>query len=285
MLEIGSIVWACGIFPGRSGFGARRSIISSNIPLRRIGRFSFRKMGTESSYPEPGLFPKARRHHIDLFTDDQEAEVNRLLALGAARKEWAVTRRMPIMSCCRTRTGIRSALCSGKKENGGMQKITVRQMTLPDEKESIAARILQSLPEWFGIPKAPPSISATAVPSRFMPPSTGRVSRTASSSSKRPAPGPAKFASWASGRTATAAGSAQPSGKPSAGTRCGGGLSLCPGQDGADGAVCLLRPDQPLLSKVRVFGTGGIPHPLGRTHPLPDLHPVHRLLTATAPVW
>ena len=34
-----------------------------------------------------------------------------------------------------------------------MQKITVRQMTLPDEKESIAARILQSLPEWFGIPE------------------------------------------------------------------------------------------------------------------------------------
>ena len=32
--------------------------------------------------------PKARRHHIDLFTDDQEAEVNRLLALGAVRKEW-----------------------------------------------------------------------------------------------------------------------------------------------------------------------------------------------------
>ena len=35
-----------------------------------------------------------------------------------------------------------------------MQKITVRQMTLPDEKESIAARILQSLPEWFGIPES-----------------------------------------------------------------------------------------------------------------------------------
>jgi predicted enzyme related to lactoylglutathione lyase len=30
---------------------------------------------------------KPRRHHIDLFTDDQEFEVNRLLQLGATRKE------------------------------------------------------------------------------------------------------------------------------------------------------------------------------------------------------
>ena len=32
--------------------------------------------------------PKARRHHLDLFTDDQEGEVERLLALGATRKPW-----------------------------------------------------------------------------------------------------------------------------------------------------------------------------------------------------
>lgn len=32
--------------------------------------------------------PKAKRHHIDLFTDNQEREVERLLALGATRKEW-----------------------------------------------------------------------------------------------------------------------------------------------------------------------------------------------------
>lgn len=30
----------------------------------------------------------ARRHHMDLFTDDQKAEVERLLSLGAARKKW-----------------------------------------------------------------------------------------------------------------------------------------------------------------------------------------------------
>ena len=32
--------------------------------------------------------PKPRRHHIDLFTDNQAAEVERLLALGATRKPW-----------------------------------------------------------------------------------------------------------------------------------------------------------------------------------------------------
>ena len=32
--------------------------------------------------------PHARRHHIDLFTDQPEQEVERLLALGATRKAW-----------------------------------------------------------------------------------------------------------------------------------------------------------------------------------------------------
>lgn len=32
--------------------------------------------------------PKAKRHHMDLFADDREAEVKRLLALGATLKEW-----------------------------------------------------------------------------------------------------------------------------------------------------------------------------------------------------
>lgn len=32
--------------------------------------------------------PKAKRHHLDLFTKNQEAEVQRLIAIGATRKEW-----------------------------------------------------------------------------------------------------------------------------------------------------------------------------------------------------
>lgn len=33
--------------------------------------------------------PQARRHHLDLYGSDQAAEVERLLALGAERVEWA----------------------------------------------------------------------------------------------------------------------------------------------------------------------------------------------------
>ena len=32
---------------------------------------------------------KARRHHLDLYATDQQAEVERLLALGARRAEWS----------------------------------------------------------------------------------------------------------------------------------------------------------------------------------------------------
>ena len=31
---------------------------------------------------------KPKRHHIDLFTSDQEREIERLLALGATRVDW-----------------------------------------------------------------------------------------------------------------------------------------------------------------------------------------------------
>ena len=31
---------------------------------------------------------KAKRHHIDIFADDQKKEVERLLTLGATLKEW-----------------------------------------------------------------------------------------------------------------------------------------------------------------------------------------------------
>jgi catechol 2,3-dioxygenase-like lactoylglutathione lyase family enzyme len=31
---------------------------------------------------------KAKRHHMDLFTDNQKEDVDRLIALGATRAEW-----------------------------------------------------------------------------------------------------------------------------------------------------------------------------------------------------
>ena len=32
--------------------------------------------------------PHARRHHMDLFAEDREAEAERLISLGATRKSW-----------------------------------------------------------------------------------------------------------------------------------------------------------------------------------------------------
>ncbi|MEN6479772.1 MAG: VOC family protein [Anaerolineales bacterium] len=32
--------------------------------------------------------PRARRHHMDLFTDDQSGEVDRLIGLGASGVDW-----------------------------------------------------------------------------------------------------------------------------------------------------------------------------------------------------
>ncbi|MBQ5356206.1 MAG: VOC family protein [Clostridia bacterium] len=32
--------------------------------------------------------PHARRHHMDLFCEDRECEAERLISLGARRKEW-----------------------------------------------------------------------------------------------------------------------------------------------------------------------------------------------------
>ena len=32
---------------------------------------------------------RARRHHLDLYATDQQAEVERLLALGARQAEWS----------------------------------------------------------------------------------------------------------------------------------------------------------------------------------------------------
>ena len=121
-----------------------------------------------------------------------------------------------------------------------MQKITVRQMTLPDEKESIAARILQSLPEWFGIPESTAqyirdsrslpffaSFDGQGEPDGFIVlKETGPRTCEICVMGVRPDCPPPRDRH-------SPLGSLPP-------VRGGGGLSLCPGQDGADGPVCLL---------------------------------------------
>ena len=89
MLEIGSIVWGVRDIPRAVRFWSEALHYKLKYPASEDWAVLI---------PEDGdgiqlslclvSSPKARRHHIDLFTDDQEAEVNRLLALGAVRKEW-----------------------------------------------------------------------------------------------------------------------------------------------------------------------------------------------------
>ena len=87
-LQIGSIVW-----------GVRNIQVSVDFWSKALNY----KLKREPSYDWAALIPKEgqgiqlslklvtsdkpHRHHIDLFTKDQKAEVKRLLTLGATRKE------------------------------------------------------------------------------------------------------------------------------------------------------------------------------------------------------
>ena len=84
MLDIGAVVWGVQDVPRSVDFWSKAlnyrlkypasegwSIL---VPVQGSGiQLSLNKVSS----------PKARRHHLDLFTDDQEGEVERLLALGA----------------------------------------------------------------------------------------------------------------------------------------------------------------------------------------------------------
>ena len=89
MLEIGAIVWGVQNVPQAAEFwslalnyrvkGAVSEDWAILEPVDGKGiQLSLSKASSQ----------KAKRHHMDLFTDDQQAEVNRLLALGATRKAW-----------------------------------------------------------------------------------------------------------------------------------------------------------------------------------------------------
>ena len=89
MLDIGAVVWGVQDVPRSVDFWCnalnyRLKYPASEgwailVPVQGSGiQLSLNKVSS----------PKARRHHLDLFTDDQEGEVERLLALGATRKPW-----------------------------------------------------------------------------------------------------------------------------------------------------------------------------------------------------
>ena len=89
MLEIGSIVWGVRDIPRAVRFWSEALHYKLKYPASEDWAVLISEDGDGIQLSLSLVSsPKARRHHIDLFTDDQEAEVNRLLALGAVRKEW-----------------------------------------------------------------------------------------------------------------------------------------------------------------------------------------------------
>lgn len=89
MLRIGSVVWGVKDLPRAIAFWTQ----VLNYQLRREPEDDWAIL-----VPREGVgvqlalsvvsSAKPRRHHLDLYAEDQAAEVERLLALGAARAEW-----------------------------------------------------------------------------------------------------------------------------------------------------------------------------------------------------
>ena len=90
MIGIGSVVWGVQDVPRAVEFWNRALDYELKYPasegwailVPRDGDGVQLSLNRVSS-------PRARRHHIDLFADDQRAEVERLMALGATRKVWS----------------------------------------------------------------------------------------------------------------------------------------------------------------------------------------------------
>ncbi|MDD3409855.1 MAG: VOC family protein [Eubacteriales bacterium] len=90
MLEIGAIVWGVKNVAREVEFWSQALDYRLKAPASEGWAMLVPQEGRAG--PQLSLnrvsSPQARRHHIDLFTDDQPREVERLLALGATRKEW-----------------------------------------------------------------------------------------------------------------------------------------------------------------------------------------------------
>lgn len=90
MLEIGAIVWGVRDLQRSIKFWSealdyklrRESDVDFAILIPKTGE------GIQLSLNAAVTSPKPKRHHIDLFTQDQGKEVERLLKLGATRVEW-----------------------------------------------------------------------------------------------------------------------------------------------------------------------------------------------------
>ena len=89
MLEIGAIVWGVTDVARAVEFWSAALDYELKYPMAEDFAILVPKIGTGFQLSINRVTsPKARRHHMDLFSDDRDAEVKRLLSLGATRKEW-----------------------------------------------------------------------------------------------------------------------------------------------------------------------------------------------------
>jgi catechol 2,3-dioxygenase-like lactoylglutathione lyase family enzyme len=90
MLNIGAIVWGVRDLQRSIKFWSE----ALDYKLRREPDVDFailvpkRGEGVQLSLNAAVTSDKPKRHHMDLFTDDQIGEVERLLSLGATRVNW-----------------------------------------------------------------------------------------------------------------------------------------------------------------------------------------------------
>lgn len=89
MISIGAVVWGVSDVPRAVRFWSEALHYRLKYPASPDWAILIpvEGGGTQLSLSRVSS-PRARRHHIDLFSDDQRAEVERLLALGARRKAW-----------------------------------------------------------------------------------------------------------------------------------------------------------------------------------------------------
>ena len=89
MLKIGSIVWGVRDVPRAVEFWTAALNDRVREDMDKTGAVLLPKSGEGMQLSLKLVTSiKARRHHIDLFSDNMPAEVERLLALGAQRVAW-----------------------------------------------------------------------------------------------------------------------------------------------------------------------------------------------------
>ena len=89
MMKIGAIVWGVVDVERAASFWTQALHYRLKYPLKEDWAVLVPEEGEGIQLSLNRITsPKARRHHMDLFAQDRDAEVARLLELGASLKPW-----------------------------------------------------------------------------------------------------------------------------------------------------------------------------------------------------